>query len=488
MPHQKIGKVKKKKMAFVNNTMIIRRELMAKLIALYKADRLIEDIDRIPVEMKPKNTKARGRCCIYKERAILKYKMLPILGYAIHEEDDELTPLSAYAKEALERKETKKTILTVVDESCTACVKTNYVVTNLCKGCVGRPCYMNCPKDAITFMENGQAHIDHVKCINCGICKSACPYHSIVFIPVPCEEACPVKAIQKDDNGIEYIDEDKCIYCGKCVNACPFGSIYEVSQLFDVLTSIKRGKQVVAIMAPSIMSQFDHSVHAIKAAIEKIGFTEVVEVAYGAMETTKREGQELQDKLESGQQFMTTSCCTSYVELVNKHVPEMKPFLSHTASPMYYTVEIAKARYPEAKIVFVGPCVSKRKEVMDHPDIDYTLTFEEIDCLFTGLGIEIETVSSEQETAPLAGRDFARAGGVIAAVQQMYPNVAVKPVQVSDLHKKNVALLRAYAKGKAPGNFIEVMACEGGCISGPCGKIDYAKAAKIFKKQMGEVV
>ena len=451
MPHQKIGKVKKKKMAFVNNTMIIRRELMAKLIALYKADRLIEDIDRIPVEMKPKNTKARGRCCIYKERAILKYKMLPILGYAIHEEDDELTPLSAYAKEALERKETKKTILTVVDESCTACVKTNYVVTNLCKGCVGRPCYMNCPKDAITFMENGQAHIDHVKCINCGICKSACPYHSIVFIPVPCEEACPVKAIQKDDNGIEYIDEDKCIYCGKCVNACPFGSIYEVSQLFDVLTSIKRGKQVVAIMAPSIMSQFDHSVHAIKAAIEKIGFTEVVEVAYGAMETTKREGQELQDKLESGQQFMTTSCCTSYVELVNKHVPEMKPFLSHTASPMYYTVEIAKARYPEAKIVFVGPCVSKRKEVMDHPDIDYTLTFEEIDCLFTGLGIEIETVSSEQETAPLAGRGFARAGGVIAAVQQMYPNVAVKPVQVSDLHKKNVALLRAYAKGNEIG-------------------------------------
>ena len=475
-------------MAFVNNTMIIRRELMAKLIALYKADRLIEDIDRIPVEMKPKNTKARGRCCIYKERAILKYKMLPILGYAIHEEDDELTPLSAYAKEALERKETKKTILTVVDESCTACVKTNYVVTNLCKGCVGRPCYMNCPKDAITFMENGQAHIDHVKCINCGICKSACPYHSIVFIPVPCEEACPVKAIQKDENGIEYIDEDKCIYCGKCVNACPFGSIYEVSQLFDVLSSIKSGKQVVAIVAPSIMSQFDHSIHAIKAAIEKIGFTEAFEVAYGAMETTKREGQELQDKLESGQQFMTTSCCTSYVELVNKHVPEMKPFLSHTASPMYYTVEIAKARYPEAKIVFIGPCVSKRKEVMDHPDIDYTITFEEIDCLLTGLGIEIETVTSEQETAPLAGRGFARAGGVIAAVQQMYPNVAVKLVQVSDLHKKNVALLRAYAKGKAPGNFIEVMACEGGCISGPCGKIDYAKAAKIFKKQMGEML
>jgi iron only hydrogenase large subunit-like protein len=234
------------------------------------------------------------------------------------------------------------------------------------------------------------------------------------------------------------------------------------------------------------MSQFDHPIHDIAAAIKKIGFTEAIEVAFGAMETTKREGQELQEKQETGQQFMTTSCCTSYVELVNKHIPEMKPFVSHTASPMYYTVELVKSTYPDAKIVFIGPCVSKRKEVMDNPDIDYALTFEEIDCLLTGLDINIETTTNSGETAPMAGRGFARAGGVIAAVQQLYPNLAVKPVQISDLHKKNVALLRAYAKGKAPGNFIEVMACEGGCISGPCGKLDYSKAAKIFRKQMGE--
>jgi [FeFe] hydrogenase (group B1/B3) len=474
-------------MAFVNNTMIIRRELMAKLISLYKENRLIEDIDRIPVDMKPKNAKTRGRCCIYKERAILKYKMLPILGYAIDEEEDELTPLSDYARKTIQRTEIKKTILTVVDEACTACVKTNYVVTNLCKGCVGQSCSLNCPKNAITFMENGQAHIDHSKCINCGICKDACPYHSIVFIPVPCEESCPVKAIQKDENGIEHIDEDKCIYCGKCINACPFGSIYEVSQIFDVLSSIKKGEQLVAIMAPSILSQFDNTVHEISAAIEEIGFVEAMEVAHGAMETTRREGAELNEKLESGQQFMTTSCCPSYMELVRKHVPEMKPYVSHTGSPMYYTIGMAKEKYPDAKVVFIGPCVGKRKEVMDHPDIDYMLTFEEIDAIFNGMNIQLEKSCSDKIEAPLAGRGFARAGGVIAAVQEMYPNVAVKPVQVADLNKKNVALLRAYAKGKAPGNFIEVMACEGGCISGPCGKIDYAKAAKLFKKQMGEM-
>jgi len=473
-------------MAFVNNTLIVRRELMTKLIALYKEGALVSEIDRLPLKMSPKSAHARGRCCIHKERAVLKYKMLPILGFSVDEEEDELTPLSVYAQRALERTVIKKSILTVVDEACTACVKTNYVITNLCKGCVARSCYMNCPKEAISFMENGQAHIDHSKCVNCGICKEACPYHSIVYIPIPCEEACPVKAIQKDDNGIEHIDETKCIYCGKCINACPFGSVFEISQVFDVLSAIKRGDQLIAIMAPSIQSQFNNKIHEIADAVCKIGFTDAMEVAYGAMETTEREGAELQDKLESGQQFMTTSCCPSYVELVNKHLKEMKPFVSHTQSPMYYTAEMAKAKYPEAKVVFIGPCVAKRKEVADNAMIDFILTFEELDSIFSGLEIEMCTLEHELESAPVVGRGFARSGGVITAVAQMYPQLGVKPVQVSNINKKNIGLLRAYAKGKAPGNFIEVMACEGGCISGPCGKIDYAHAQKIFKKAMGE--
>jgi [FeFe] hydrogenase (group B1/B3) len=473
-------------MAFLNNTMIIRRDLMSKLIKLYKAGTMVDEIDRLPIQLSPKNAQPRGRCCIHKERAVLKYKMLPILGYSVDEEEDELTPLSTYASAALNRKKLNRKILTVVDEACTACVKTNYVVTNLCKGCVARSCYMNCPKDAITFMDNGQAHINHAKCINCGICKEACMYHSIVYIPVPCEEACPVKAIQKDDNGIEHIDESKCIYCGKCINACPFGSIYEVSQIFDILTAIDRGEQLVAIMAPSILSQFNYSIGDIADAVTKIGFVEAMEVAYGAMETTEREGAELNEKLESGQQFMTTSCCPSYVELVNKHLHDMKPYVSHTKSPMYYTAQMAKEKYPDAKIVFIGPCVGKRKEIADNEMIEFMLTFEELDSLFNGLDIEIENTDTQRECAPMPGRGFARAGGVIAAVKTLYPNLGIQPIQVANLNKKNIGLLRAYAKGKAPGNFIEVMACEGGCISGPCGKIDNAQAQKFFKKAMGE--
>ncbi len=472
-------------MAFVNNALIIRRELMFNLIKLYKNGTLFEEIDRLPLNMAPKNKLPRGRCCIHKERAVLKYKMLPVLGYSIAEEEDELTPLSKYAENALKRTEKKKSILTVVDEACTACVKTNYVVTNLCKGCVGRACHMNCPRGAVSFLQNGQAYIDHNKCVNCGICKEACPYHSIVYIPIPCEEVCPVKAIQKDDDGIEHIDETKCIFCGKCINACPFGSIFEISQVFDVFSALARGEQLVAIVAPSIQSQYENPIGDINEAICKIGFTESVEVAYGAMETTRLEGLELQEKLEAGQQFMTTSCCPSYVELVNKHLPEMKPFVSHTKSPMYYTAEVVKGKYPDAKIVFIGPCVGKRKEVADNDMVDYVLTFEELDTIFEGLGIEMEVVP-EKETAPLMGRGFARAGGVISAVSQYYPQLGVKPVQVANITKKNIGLLRAYAKGKAPGNFIEVMACEGGCISGPSAKLDYSLSQKIFKKSMGE--
>ena len=292
-------------MAFANNVLIVRRVLMAKLVELWKQDRLVEHIDRLPIELSPRNAKIMGRCCIHKERAVWKYKSFPLLGFDMNDEQDELTPLSYYAEKALKRgKNNKENILCVIDEACSACVQVNYEVSNLCRGCVARACYMNCSRKAISFGENGQARIDHSKCVSCGICKEACPYHAIVYIPVPCEEACPVKAISKDENGIEHIDESKCIYCGKCINACPFGSIFEISEVFDVLTKIKEGKQVIAIVAPSIMGQYSEKTETIFEAIREIGFHDVLEVADGAMETTRREAEELKEKLEEGQPFM----------------------------------------------------------------------------------------------------------------------------------------------------------------------------------------
>ena len=485
-------------MAIKNNIMIVRHRLLAELVKLWKDGLLEEKIDRLPIELSPKQSKHPGRCCIHKERAVWRYKSLPLLGLDMSNETDELTPLSEYVRMALERhdtKEVKENIMCVIDEACSSCVHTNYEVTSLCRGCVARSCIHNCPKNAVHIdTETGKAKIDHDKCISCGICHNSCPYHAIVYIPVPCEEACPVKAISKDDNGIEHIDETKCIYCGKCMNSCPFGAIFEISQTFDVLNDIRHGEKVIAIVAPSILGQFDAPTDRVYGAFKVIGFHDVIEVAQGAMETVEREGAELLEKIEEGQAFMTTSCCPSYIELVNKHIPAMQPFVSTTRSPMYYTARIVREKYPDAKIVFVGPCVAKRKEARRDENVDYVMTFEEIASVFDGY--EIQIPMSEPHTLDFISvkeaHGFGASGGVAGAVKS-YLKLdeerlkEINALEVSNLDKKNIALLSSYAKtGKAPGRFIEVMACEGGCITGPSSATIAKDGKRRFDKELSK--
>ena len=165
---------------------------------------------------------------------------------------------------------------------------------------------------------------------------------------------------------------------------------FEISQTFDVLKAIRDGQKVIAIVAPAILSQFDATKEQVYGAFRQIGFTDVIEVAQGAIKTVETEGHELLEKIEEGQPFMTTSCCPSYIELVNKHIPAMKQYVSTTGSPMYYTARIAKEKYPDAKIVFVGPCLAKRSEARRDDQVDFVMTFEEIGSVFDGYGIELK--------------------------------------------------------------------------------------------------
>ena len=479
-------------MAFTNNVMIVRHGLLAKLVKLWKEDKLVEEIDELPIQLSPRQSKVRGRCCFHKERAVWKYKTFPLLGFDMSDEVSENTPLSHYAKEALARQErTKKNIMCVMDEACSSCVQTNYEISNLCRGCVARSCYMNCPKNAIHFKSNGQAEIDHDVCISCGICHQSCPYHAIIYVPVPCEEACPVKAITKDEHGVEHIDESKCIYCGKCVNACPFGAIFEISQVFDILETIKNpNKKIVAMVAPAILSQFNTTLEHLYGALKEIGFDDVIEVALGADETTRRESHELIEKLEEGQPFMTTSCCPSYIQLVKKHIPEMEKYVSTTLSPMRYTAEIAKEKYPDCKTVFIGPCIAKRKEAEYSENVDFVMTFEELGSILDGMEINLEQVAPFQidKEAYLSSHGYGSTGGVTKAVVEHLGGPEVNALLLSNLNKKNIGLLRAYAKsGKCPNQFIEVMACENGCISGPVTRIDKATAAKVYTKELAKM-
>jgi len=161
-------------------------------------------------------------------------------------------PWSEYASRAIGREKPNDKSLTVVDEACTGCVQVNYVVTNLCRGCVASPCVTNCPKNAIRYTSSGQTEINAAQCVNCGLCQQACPYHAIIYMPIPCEEACPVGAIRKNEHGVEEINTDKCVYCGKCIMACPFGAIFELSSIIDVLCAIEKKQQVIAMVAPAI--------------------------------------------------------------------------------------------------------------------------------------------------------------------------------------------------------------------------------------------
>ena len=479
-------------MAIKNNVMIVRQRLLTKLINLWNENQLVEKIDRVPIEFSPRNAQVRGRCCIHKERAVWKYKSLPLLGYDMRDETDELTPLSDYARKALERNKIKDNIMCVIDEACSSCVRTNYDITNLCRGCVARACEHACPKGAIEFdPETSQGRINHKICISCGKCFAACPYHAVVYIPVPCEESCPVGAISKDEYGVEHIDETKCIYCGKCMNSCPFGAIFEISQVFDVLQSIRRGEQVVAMVAPSILSQYEAPTDQVYGAIKAIGFTDVIEVARGAEVTTQKETHEFAEKMAEGQPFMTTSCCPSYMEMARKHAPELQKYISSTYSPMIYTSDIAREKYPNAKLVFVGPCIAKRKEARREGlegKVDFVLTYEEIHAMFEGMGIKMsENLRHDIGQASCrSAHGFAENGGVTAAVQELVAGkIDFTTLQIAGLNKKNVGLLKAYGKtGKAPAQFIEVMACDGGCISGPSVHTAYDTGRKTFINEL----
>lgn len=465
--------------------MIIRQQLVRKVVRLFNENRLIEGIDRIPLEISPRDIPAQRRCCIYKERAVVRYKLMPILGLGIEEEEDELTPLSEFARIAIDRKETSKKVLTVVDEACTSCVKVNYIVTNICRGCVASPCIMNCPKNAIRFNASGTAEIKSEKCVNCGLCKEACPYSAIVYVPIPCEEVCPVNAISKNEKGIEQIDESKCIYCGRCQNACPFGSIFEISNLVDVLKSIRQKEETIALVAPALFGQYDVHPAKVMKAIEKIGFSKVVEVAKGAEMTAHHEAKELEHRLATGAPFMTSSCCPSYVELTKKHVESLQPFVSDTGSPMHFIAATTKMQHPEAKTVFIGPCVAKRKEAIDNEFVDYVLSFSELDSIFEAMEINpADCEGSSLDRISGQARGFAVSGGVIAAIQAEKLKIDVKTWAVDGLNKKSINLLKAFAKGKAPAQFIEVMACEGGCIAGPVASVNSQKGKRNLEKSL----
>ena len=462
------------------NHIHLKKEILIRLVKAFFSDDFGESTRLIPYDMRPKGSEVPYRCCIHKERAILRERTLAGLGFAMENNDDRRT-LASFAKEALEREAPEKNPLTILGDACKGCVSNRVYVTDLCQGCVARPCQSACKFDAISMVD-GHSYIDPAKCRKCKMCIPTCPYGAIVKIMVPCEESCPVGAIMKGEDGRTMIDFEKCISCGKCVSACPFGAVHEKSQIIDILKSIKKGKKVIAMIAPAVVGQFPGTVYQLKTAMLRAGFSDVYEVAHGADTTTRNEAKEFEERMAEGKSFMTTSCCAAYNNLVAKHLPMMKPFVSSTHTPLYYTAEYVRQKSPDCVSVFISPCVAKRTEGMDNANVDYVMTFEELGALFVGRQIEIlecEETPFEDESSK-QGRGFGVTAGVAGAVSSLA--VDVKPHCINGLTKASVTELKVCAlKGSCPdGNLIEVMSCVGGCVGGNATLNRTKTAAKII--------
>ncbi len=420
-------------------------------------DRLPEGILDIPEQIIP-GPEANMRCCIYKERAVVSSRIKVAMG------GDKSDPC----------------VVEVLPIACDECPVTEITVGPACRGCIATRCVNTCPKEAISVV-NHRAVIDHSKCITCGRCLNACPYGAIVKNLRPCERGCKGGAISMGEDRKASIDREKCISCGACVYQCPFGAIMDKSFILNAIDLLKgAGKgyyPVYAAIAPSIAGQFRESLGKVVAGLRALGFTHVAEVALGADLVARQESGELAEK-----GLLTSSCCPAFVDYVEKNYPQLKDLVSSTPSPMVMLGKTIKARQPEAKVIFIGPCVAKKQEARlpkAGGSIDCVLTFEELHALFESRGIELSQLTEEPlDEASGFGRGFASSGGVSAAVAQAIKESGcefdLKAVPCSGIEECKAALLKA-SRGVLDGNFIEGMACDGGCCQGPVALVRLPK-------------
>ena len=282
-------------MQYDNDAKQLKYQVLTQVAKYTFEGTLDKHIQEIPYDIIP-GPVPTFRCCIYREREIIRERITSAQGVSLPGQDE-------------------RGIVGVLPAACEGCPISRFTVTDNCQKCLAKKCQAACPFGAISITGKG-AYIDPAKCKECGRCAAACPYNAISDTMRPCIRACPVNAISKDDYNRASIDYSRCISCGACVVGCPFGAITDRSNIVAVIEALKSGEPVVATFAPAIEGHFgDANVGQLKAAIRKLGFTDVVEVSLGADATAWHEAQELKEAVESNRK-MTTSCCPAFVVMI----------------------------------------------------------------------------------------------------------------------------------------------------------------------------
>lgn len=437
-----------------------------------------EAIDEIPFKLIPGAT-PRFRCCVYKEREIIRQRVRLAMGRPPLPDNN------------VEKRKINDNIIQVIPAACEGCPINRFQVTENCQKCMAKSCQNACAFGAITITGRG-AYIDQTKCHECGKCAEACPYHAIADLMRPCRRACDVNAITIGGDRLAIIDEDKCISCGHCAAACPFGAISDMSRITNVIGKINdKNTKVIALPAPAVEGQFgpDVTIGRLKTALLQLGFDEVHEIALGADAVAYNEAKELIENAEKGEK-MTTSCCPAFVNLIRKHYPELADKISNTVSPMVATVRWIKAMYPDAYVVFIGPCMAKKSEAMlgdmmgikGEPDV--VMTFEELNAMLDARRIDPGACPEAETAATSFGRRFSGSGGVTEAVMKAVSELGknageIKAKPCSGAKECKLAL-QMMKVGKLPEDIIEGMICEGGCMAGP-GSIAALQQLKVAR-------
>ncbi|OWZ83957.1 4Fe-4S dicluster domain-containing protein [Natranaerobius trueperi] len=464
----------------------INHEIMSELTKLVLENKLLDEINGLPQKIISGN-KARYRCCVYKERAIITERVRLDMGLSPNNDKD-----NTFLKDDYEKADHRvdKPVVQAMDKACDECPINRFTVTEACRGCVAHYCLESCPVDAISLI-NRQAFINQDKCIECGKCKKACPYNAISDVRRPCSTVCVVDAVKVNSDRKIHIEQDQCLSCGACIDGCPFGAIASKSNIISFLEDTAGGDKIHAIIAPSIVGQFGPKVEVsqIFEALKDLGMDSVHEAAKGADIVAYHEAKEFNSYIDE-LKFMMSSCCPVFVNLVKKFYPELASHLSTTVSPMVALGRKFRKEYPEDKIVFIGPCIAKKDEAVERElqdAIDYVLTFEEICAVFEGAGINPSDYDIEKDDTVVSrlGRNFAKSGGVGEAVKstvtELDPSREVRITRCNGLEECK-KVLDSIKKGGTDFNFIEGMGCQEGCIGGPGNLVRPHKLKNMLKK------
>lgn len=432
---------------------------------------------------------------IFLERAIAGERVRLAMGLSLRSAQKRMLMTEGMDQAAIAEQYYEPPLINIIPYACHKCPTNQYRVTEGCQNCLAASCQQVCPRNAISII-NGRSHIDPDKCIKCGKCQKACPYNAIIHLDRPCAAACGMDAIQSDVYGRATINQEKCVSCGQCLVSCPFGAIVDKGQIFQVIQSILKGDQVIAILAPAFIGQFAGvaSPGKLLTAMKICGFDQVVEVAIGADLCTIEEAKDFLEKVPEKQDYMATSCCPAWHSMIEKLYPTEMKKISMTLTPMVFTARLMKKQNPGCKVVFVGPCAAKKLEAIREDirsDVDFVLTFEELMGMFQAKNIDFTTIEERAglNEGSAAGRGFAVAGGVAKAVADLaekeHNDLEIKTARAEGLRdcRKLMAMAKA---GRYKGYLLEGMACPGGCVAGAGTIINVEQAKKNVSQYVGD--